>query len=76
MFRLWGQDAEEITHEGMVIVGFQVKIEKSSPLVGGGDVELAERAKHRCRANQCLPCYHKEGRVVINKKGRIEDHIL
>ena len=45
-------------------------------MVGGGDVELVERAKHRGRAYQCLPCYHKEGRVVINEKGRIEDHIL
>lgn len=37
---------------------------------------MVERAKHRGRAYQCLPCYHKEGRVVINEKGRIEDHIL
>lgn len=51
-------------------------MEKSSPMVGGGDVEMVERAKHRGRAYQCLPCYHKEGRVVINEKGRIEDHIL
>ena len=51
-------------------------MEKSSPKVVGGDVELVERAKHRGRAYQCLPCYHKEGRVVINEKGRIENHIL
>ena len=36
----------------------------------------------RCRAGaeseayQCLPCYHKERRMVINEKGMIEDHIL
>ena len=76
MFSLWGQDAESIAHGGMVIVCFQVKMENSSPMVGGGDVELVERAKHRGRAYQCLPCYHKEGRVLISEKGRIEDHIL
>ena len=75
MYSLWGQDADVITHGGGYCV-FQVKIEKISPMVGGGDVELVERAKHRGRAYQCLPCYHKEGRVVINEKGRIEDHIL
>ena len=75
MYSLWGQDADVITHGGGHCV-FQVKMEKISPMVGGGDVELVERAKHRGRAYQCLPCYHKEGRVVINEKGRIEDHIL
>ena len=75
MYSLWGQDADVITHGGGYCV-FQVKMEKISPMVGGGDVELVERAKHRGRAYQCLPCYHKEGRVVINEKGRIEDHIL
>ena len=75
MNSLWGQDADVITHGGGYCV-FQVKMEKISPMVGGGDVELVERAKHRGRAYQCLPCYHKEGRVVINEKGRIEDHIL
>ena len=75
MFSLWGQDVDVINHRGGYCV-FQVKMEKNSPMVGGGDIELVERAKHRGRAYQCLPCYHKEGRVVINEKGRIEDHIL
>ena len=34
------------------------------------------KAKHRERAYQCLPCFHKEGRTTTDVKGRIEEHIL
>ena len=48
----------------------------SSSMVGGGDVEGIEKAKKRGRAYQCLHCFHKKGKKVIDVKGRLEDHIL
>ena len=40
------------------------------------DTEAVSRAKHKGRAYQCIPCYHKEGKETIDVKGRIEEHIL
>ena len=70
----WGSDNSR--GNGYCVLSGENGEKMESPMVGGGDVELVERAKHRGRAYQCLPCYHKEGRVVINEKGRIKDHIL
>ena len=44
--------------------------------VGGGDVESREKARRRGRAYQCLHCFHKQGKQVVDVKGRVEDHIL
>ena len=44
--------------------------------VGGGDVESREKARRRRRAYQCLHCFHKQGKQVVDVKGQVEDHIL
>lgn len=38
--------------------------------------EAITRAKHKGRAYQCMPCFHKEGKETIDVRGRIEEHIL
>ena len=44
--------------------------------VGGGDVESREKARRGGRAYQCLHSFHKQGKQVVDVKGRVEDHIL
>ncbi|MEW8446381.1 MAG: hypothetical protein AB2661_21050 [Candidatus Thiodiazotropha sp.] len=44
------------------------------PLVD--DPEAITRAKHKGRAYQCMPCFHKEGKETIDVRGRVEEHIL
>ena len=58
-----------------VSIILQVEMD-SSLMVGGGDVESIEKAKRRGRALQCLHCFHKKGKKVIDVNGRLEDHIL
>lgn len=58
-----------------VSIILQVEMDSSS-MVGGDDVESIEKAKRRGRAYQCLHCFHKKGKKVIDVKGRLEDHIL
>ena len=39
------------------------------------EMELREKVKKRGRAYQCLACYQRLGRVYINEKLKVEDHI-
>ena len=40
------------------------------------EVERLEKAKRMGRAWQCLRCYHREQKRTVDRKGRIEDHIM
>ena len=40
------------------------------------EVERLEKAKRMERAWQCLRCYHREQKRTVDRKGRIEDHIM